>query len=131
MEIKKSSGRVNEKGHQMLQEYNAQFMEDSGDYSFYVEEDSKIAAGIVASAVFDTVEIDYLCVAEEYRGHGYGEQLFNKVEKEAAAKQIKRIILNTYSFQAPAFYKKMGYKQLFKIAPAFKDYDQYYFIKEL
>ena len=49
-----------------------------------------------------------------------------KVEKEAAAKQIKRIILNTYSFQAPAFYKKMSYKQLFKIAPAFKDYDQYY-----
>ena len=131
MEIKKSSGRVNEKVHQMLQEYNAQFMEDSGDYSFYVEEDSKIAAGIVASAVFDTVEIDYLCVSEEYRGHGYGEQLFNKVEKEAAAKQIKRIILNTYSFQAPAFYKKMGYKQLLKIAPAFKDYDQYYFIKEL
>lgn len=115
----------------MLQEYNAQYMEDSGDYSFYIEEDGHIAAGIVASAVFDTVEIDYLCVAEAYRGRGYGEQLLNKVEKEAAAKQIKRIILNTYSFQAPTFYKKMGYKQLFKIAPAFKDYDQYYFIKEL
>lgn len=106
-------------------------MENSGDYSFYTEEDGKIAAGIVASAVFDTVEIDYLCVAEGCRGHGYGEQLLNKVEKEAAAKQIKRIILNTYSFQAPNFYKKLGYKQLFKITPAFKDYDQYYFIKEL
>ncbi len=115
----------------MLQEYNAQYMEDSGDYSFYIEEDGHIAAGIVASAVFDTVEIDYLCVAEAYRGRGYGEQLLNKVGKIAAAKQIKRIILNTYSFQAPTFYKKMGYKQLFKITPAFKDYDQYYFIKEL
>lgn len=106
-------------------------MEDAGDYSFYIEEDGQIAAVIVASTVFDTVEIDYLCVAEEYRGHGYGEQLLNKVEKEATAKQIKRVILNTNSFQAPTFYKKMGYKQLFKIAPAFKDYDQYYFIKEL
>lgn len=128
MEIKKSSEQVNEKVHQMLQEYDAQFMEDSGDYSFYIEEDGHIASGIVASAVFDTVEIDYLCVAEAYRGRGYGEQLLNKVEKMAAA---KRIILNTNSFQAPNFYKKMGYKQLFKIAPAFKDYDQYYFIKEL
>lgn len=81
-------------------------MEDSGDYSFYIEEDGQIAAVIVASTVFDTVEIDYLCVAEEYRGHGYGEQLLNKVEKMAAA---KRIILNTNSFQAPNFYKKMGY----------------------
>ncbi|MFK3588451.1 GNAT family N-acetyltransferase [Lactobacillus sp. 23-2] len=131
MEITKSSGQVNEKVHQMLQEYNAQYMEDSGDYIFYIEEDGKIAAGIVATAVFDTVEIDYLCVAEGCRSHGYGLQLLNKVEKEAAAKQIKRIILNTYSFQAPNFYKKLGYKQLFKIAPAFKDYDQYYFIKEL
>ena len=131
MEIKKSSEQVNEKVHQMLQEYDAQFMEDLGDYSFYIEEDGQIVAGIVASAVFDTVEIDYLCVAEEYRGHSYGEQLLNKVEKIATAKQIKRVILNTNRFQAPTFYKKMGYKQLFKIAPAFKDYDQYYFIKEL
>lgn len=95
-------------------------MEDSGDYSFYIEEDGQIAAGIVASAVFDTVEIDYLCVAEAYRGRGYGEQFFNKVEKIATAKQIKRVILNTNNFQAPTFYKKMGYKQLFKIAPALR-----------
>ena len=57
MEIKKSSGQVNEKVHQMLQKYNAQYMEDSGDYSFYIEEDGHIAAGIVAGAVFDTVEL--------------------------------------------------------------------------
>lgn len=33
-----------------------------------------------------------------------------------------------YSFQASSFYKKMDYKQLLRIVPDFKDYDQYYFI---
>ncbi|GHV97460.1 N-acetyltransferase [Lactobacillus nasalidis] len=106
MEIKKSNPEINEKVHHLLQEYNRAFMQDSEDYSYYIEENGEIAAGIVASAIFDTVEVEFLCVAEEYRGQGYGKQLLEQVEKEASAKQIKRIILNTYSFQAPDFYKK-------------------------
>ena len=80
---------------------------------------------------FDTVEIDDLCVAEAYRNRGYGERLLRKVEGEARADRKKRILLNTYSFQAPAFYEKMGYRQLFKIAPAFQEYAQYFYMKEL
>lgn len=131
MEIRKGTDHTNEIIHQMLQTYNAQFMGEMKDYSYSIEEKERIAAGIVASSVFDTVEIDDLCVAEAYRNRGYGERLLQKVEGEARADQKKRILLNTYSFQAPAFYEKMGYRQLFKIAPALQEYAQCFYRKEL
>ena len=131
MNIKRSTEETNEIIHRMLQKYNAKYMSDTGDYSYFIEENGDVAAGIVANSVFDTLEVDYLCVAEEYRNRGYGEALLKKIEREAEANQIKRIILNTYSFQAPLFYEKLGYRQLFSITPVFKDYSQYYFIKEL
>lgn len=131
MQIRKSTGDINNTVQQMLREYNAQYMKDGGDYSYCIEESGHVVAGIVASAVFDTVEIEFLCVAEQYRGRGYGELLLKRVESEAAAAHMKRILLNTYSFQAPAFYEKMGYRQLFQIVPVFKDVSQHYFMKEL
>ena len=94
MEIRKGTDHTNEIIHQMLQTYNAQFMGEMKDYSNYIEEKERIVAGIVASSVFDTVEIDDLCVAEAYRNREYGERLLRKVEGEARADQKKRILLN-------------------------------------
>ena len=131
MEIRRSSQTANERIHRMLQEYNKKYMQDGGDFCFSIEEDGTPAAGIVAGAVFDTVEVEYLCVAKDCRGRGYGEALLKRVEEEARAQNKRRILLNTYSFQAPEFYRKMGYQQLFVINPVFQDCVQYFFIKEL
>lgn len=129
--IRKSTEQDNETVHRMLQKYNAAYMEEGRDFSYCIEEDAEILAGIVASSLFDTVEVEYLCVRKECRGKGYGRQLLEKVEEQAKEAGIRRIFLNTYSFQAPEFYKKMGYHQLFEIDPAFKSYSQFYFVKEL
>ena len=118
MHIRKGTDSSNEAIHRMLQEYNAPYMKDGKDYSCYIEENGAIVAGLVAGSVCDTLEIDFLCVAEAYRGKARGDRL-------------RRILLNTYGFQAPEFYKKMGYRLLFKLDPAFGEYAQYYFIKDL
>ncbi|KYZ77361.1 hypothetical protein AXX12_04350 [Anaerosporomusa subterranea] len=41
---------------------------------------------------------------------------------ETQAVSAKRIILNTFGFQAPAFYEKHGYQLFGKIEPCFNDY---------
>lgn len=129
MKIRKSSKHDNAIVHKMLQDYNSDFMEEGKEFSYCMEENGEIVAGIVADSLFDTVEVEYLWVKPEFRRKGYGKSLLGLVEQQAGKSQIRRILLNTYSFQAPGFYRKMGYRQLFEISPAFKDYSQYYFVK--
>ncbi len=116
---------------QSLQEYNARYMQDLSDYHFHIADNGQIIAGIVAERVFDTLEVDFLFVDSQYRGKGYGRMLLTHVERLARQQRLKRVLLNTYSFQAPEFYRKMGYTQLFCISPAFASYDQIYFEKHL
>ena len=74
-EIKKSDSEAEECVRRMLREYNSAFMNESRDYSFHIEEDGQIAAGIVAESVADTVEVSFLCVRKDLRGSGHGKAL--------------------------------------------------------
>lgn len=117
--------------HERLREYNARYMRDTGDFSFHVEEEGRIVGGIVAGGLGDLLEVEFLYVEEAYRGRGLGQRLLAHVEDLARKKGLKRVLLNTYSFQAPGFYEKLGYTQVLKLAPAFDDVTQTYFLKEL
>lgn len=131
MELKVSTDTDSARIHAMLQQYNMEYMKDSGTFCYQLEENDSIIAGIVAEAVHDTVEVAYLFVSSAHRGKGCGRRLLLQVEEEARRHQMKRILLNTYSFQAPDFYRKMGYTELFSIDPCFKDCAQYFFMKAL
>ena len=117
--------------HECLQDYNRKYMDNGKDYSFHIELDGVIAAGIVAESVEDTLEISYLFVRSEYRGSGVGTKLVCHVESLARENGIKRILLNTYSFQAPDFYRHLGYREILCIDPVFGVHSQHYFVKEL
>lgn len=117
--------------HSRLREYNRKYMSDFDDYNFHIEKDGKIIAGIVAASIFDTLEVEFLFVDENHRGKNLGTELLQYAENTARINGLKRILLNTYSFQAPEFYKKLGYSELFKIDPCFGEFSQSYFIKNL
>ena len=117
--------------HECFQDYNRKYMDNGKDYSFHIELDGVIAAGIVAESVEDTLEISYLFVRSEYRGSGLGTKLVCHVESLAKENGIKRILLNTYSFQAPDFYRHLGYREILCIDPVFSVHSQHYFVKEL
>lgn len=117
--------------HDQLRKYNRQFMHTFKDYNFHIRRDGKIIAGIVAASTMDTLEVEFLFVDEGYRREGLGSKLLDHAEMLARQNGLKRILLNTYSFQAPEFYKKHGYTVQTVIKPCFGNYDQYYFIKAL
>lgn len=58
---------------------------------------------------FGWLYISSLWVAESVRGGGYGRQLMLKIEEKAIKNGCHNVYLDTFSFQAPAFYKKLGY----------------------
>ena len=100
--------------------------------NIYVEDDSgQLMAGLVAETFGNWLEIEYLFVKEELRRQGIGTQLLQQAESEAKKRNCRFAFVNTYQFQAPAFYQKYGYKEVFTL----KDYpytgQRHYYQKEL
>ena len=129
--IKHNTREMNELIHQRLRAYNRQYWRCLRDYNYHIEKNGELIAGIVAGSSFETLEIEFLFVEEQYRKQGYGHALLRHVEELAKADGLKHVFLNTYSFQAPCFYEKEGYRQLFKLENAFGEYSQYFFWKDL
>ena len=131
MQLLHSSEEIKDYIHQRLQTYNIPYMNEYRDFSYHIEDAGSIIAGIVAESVSDTIEIHYLYVEEAHRNKGLGRLLLSTLEENGRKSGMKRILLNTYSFQAPEFYNKCGYKELFEINPCFGPHSQFYYVKTL
>ncbi len=59
--------------------------------------------------------VELLAVAEEGRGKGIGGQLMARMEEEARLRGMEGMWLDTFSFQAPEFYKRLGYREFGRI----------------
>ena len=80
------------------------------EFCFMAEEDGKIAGIITGRAYYNEVHIGDLIVGEAYRRDGVGSKLVEAVQNAYKDKGYKKIALTTFGFQAPEFYKKLGYE---------------------
>jgi GNAT superfamily N-acetyltransferase len=79
--------------------------------AFFVrDETGEIVGGVNGNyGSFHWLYINALWVRADLRGLGYGSQLIKQIEDEAIEHGCQNAFLNTMSFQAPEFYKKLGY----------------------
>ena len=127
------SQKVKEIG-ELIRSYNRSKREaaECEPLNLYVEDEhGQLLAGLVAETFGNWLEIEYLFVKEELRGQGIGSQLLQQAESEAKKRNCRFAFVNTYQFQAPAFYQKYGYKEVFVL----KDYpysgQRHYYQKDL
>ena len=118
----------------LIRSYNRSKREaaESEPLNLYVEDDSgELMAGLVAETFGNWLEIEYLFVKEDLRGQGIGSQLLQRAESEAKMRNCRFAFVNTYQFQAPAFYQKHDYQEVFTL----KDYpctgQRHYYQKDL
>ncbi|WP_269797374.1 GNAT family N-acetyltransferase [Streptococcus sp. SM5] len=118
----------------LIRSYNRSKREpvESEPLNIYIEDDNgQLLAGLVAETFGNWLEIEYLFVTENLRGQGIGSQLLQQAESEAKKRNCCFAFVNTYQFQAPAFYQKHGYKEVFTL----KDYpytgQRHYYQKDL
>jgi GNAT superfamily N-acetyltransferase len=57
-----------------------------------------------------TCYIRHLFVPAPMRKQGHGTRLMDRIEEEAMARRCEQIVLETHDFQAPDFYRKLGFK---------------------
>ncbi|MDQ6419330.1 GNAT family N-acetyltransferase [Paenibacillus sp. LHD-117] len=72
--------------------------------------DGQIVGGLLGEICWNWMEIHYLFVEEAFRKFGYGNKLLAESEKIAKEKGCDFIKLDTLSFQALDFYKKLGFE---------------------
>ena len=120
--------------HRLLKAYNIKNREKSQSVPlgiFYEDEQGRKLAGLTGETFGNWLCIKYLFVSEELRGQGIGKSIMETAEETARKRGCKYAFVDTFDFQAPGFYKKLGYKEVF----ALKEYpytgERYYYTKEL
>ena len=79
-------------------------------FNFIAKEDNKVIGIITGHSYYKEVHIGDLIVLEEYRNRHIGTKLVKAVEDYFKNKDFENINLSTYGFQAPEFYKKLGFE---------------------
>lgn len=121
----------------MVIEYNLSILPDEVKQSsinvshILRNDDGKIVGGITGKIVWYHLHIDYLWVDDSLRGKGYGKELLIHIEKTARENNCRLILLDSFSFQAPDFYQKLGFKVVGIVEDHPKGYKQYYLEKRL
>jgi GNAT superfamily N-acetyltransferase len=93
--------------------------------------DQKTMGGVVAVIYWDWLYIDLMWMQEELRGCGYGSRLLILAENEARKRGAKHAFLDTFSFQAPGFYEKQGYRMFGELQDFPQGCQRYFMTKQL
>jgi ribosomal protein S18 acetylase RimI-like enzyme len=115
-------------------EYNEQHAGDDGSESLCFvlhTSDEEVAGGLIGATHYGWFYIDLLWVKEELRGSGYGHRLLTLAEEEARKRGAKNAYLDTFSFQAPDFYKRHGYEVYGELRDFPPGHQRYFLTKQL
>jgi GNAT superfamily N-acetyltransferase len=93
-------------GHERTWEKFCIFLKDKSDKAY---------AGIIVTFTWNGMHIDSLWVDESLRGKGYGTKLMSMAEEEALKRGCTIAFTDTFSWQAPQFYEKLGYSSYGKL----------------
>lgn len=117
-----------------LLEYNLPRLEDKNprDLGVFLNDDegSRIA-GLIGYTHGYWLFVKFLWVSEQLRGSHIGSRLLAQAEDTARQRGCRYVFLDTFSFQAPGFYLKQGYQEVFALENFPLTGKRHYFTKNL
>lgn len=98
---------------------------------FVRDENGTIVGGLIADVYFGWTFVKILWVDERLRGHGLGAELMRRAEEAARELGCTGIWLDTFTFQAPDFYRKLGFEEFGRLDEYPPGFSRHYFRKML
>ena len=98
---------------------------------FIHDAQDQLVGGIAGRVWGQVLEVSFLWLHPDLRGLGYGKRLIETLKETARAQGCRLAVLDTFSFQAPAFYQRLGY-EVFGSADGYPDgHRKLFFRKDL
>jgi GNAT superfamily N-acetyltransferase len=91
----------------------------------------RLLGGVILESYWRESYVELLWLSEQARGAGLGRRLIKEAERHAQQHGSRIIHLNTYSFQAPSFYEKHGYRRFGTLSGSPRGKRRYYYVKRL
>src|SRR4051794_31312923 len=79
-----------------------------------VDADDELLAGVSGWTWGVAAGIGMTWVRADARGQSVGERLLADFETEARARGCAHVFVTSFTFQAPGFYEKQGYREIFR-----------------
>jgi GNAT superfamily N-acetyltransferase len=95
------------------------------------DDDGELLGGLVGETLWNTLYVGVLWVHAQHRGSGYGTALMERAEQVARERDCDIVFLNTMTFQAPAFYAKLGYVVFGELVNVPRGHRRLWFCKRL
>ncbi len=112
--LEKVAGGSDEYGfvRNQLLAYNLKNVDASFEFINFIakNENREIMGGLFSRRFGEGIFVEMLWVDENSRKSGLGSRLLQEIEQAGRQQDVKLIYLDTFSFQAPDFYKKHGYE---------------------
>ncbi|QQX82449.1 GNAT family N-acetyltransferase [Shewanella sp. KX20019] len=90
-------------------------------------EAGELIGGVSGRTIYNNFLIEVVWVEKSARGTGLGRRLMLRAEEEAKKRGCLAAQLDTLSFQAPMFYRKLGFESV-GVVPGFPGSPERYFM---
>ncbi len=87
--------------------------------------------GLLGLTFWGWLFIDWLWLTSDLRGKKFGGELLLRAEAIARERGCKNVYTDTFSFQAPKFWKKNGYKEFGRLDDMPEGHSRIWFRKKL
>jgi len=94
-------------------------------------ERGQLLGGLILESYWRESYVELLWLSARARRAGLGSELLKEAERLARRHGSRMIHLNTFSFQAPGFYERNGYRRFGRLSGSPEGESRHYYVKRL